>query len=585
MDRIKKYDTLLINPSDMEGMKKAAEALRSGEVVAFPTETVYGLGANALDGSSVKKIFEAKGRPSDNPLIVHIWDKSQVEELVSEVTPLAQTLMDAFMPGPITVIMKKSDAIPSEVTAGLDTVGIRMPSDKTAAAFLKACGCPVAAPSANLSGSPSPTSSRHVMNDMDGYVYAVIDGAMSDVGLESTVVDATGETPVILRPGAVTKDMIDRACNKDTLIAGALKEGTTPMAPGMKYRHYAPTSEVEVIMTPEAIVGSDPIEIGEEITDEQKKLLFETASPYIMRAKEIIAKNPLARIGIFAGDEVKKLAVMSKDDILLSHVHFYCFGSAGDVKGAAHCLFDGLRHLDIQEVNTILAAGFEGSGIDEAYMNRLKKAAGKTGGTTSDMHLEKKPERLFREGEDKGDVFTASVLFVSDEDRALGAACEGLFSGLLRSEAPFCSSDDITTGAEIYAESAGLWAVDDQPADPVMIEAVKETSGRNISYHRSTRACASVYDDNDLIITMRDEQAFEILSNFPELKGKVHSLSSYAASKGLVIKDDKGRVVSISIPDPKGENKETYLHTAKAIASWLRILFPYILLDLGAERL
>ncbi|MBR6484465.1 MAG: threonylcarbamoyl-AMP synthase [Clostridiales bacterium] len=285
-------NTLFVNGNDEENMKVAAAAVRDGEVVAFPTETVYGLGADALNKDAVKKIFEAKGRPGDNPLIVHIYDKSQIDDIASEITPLAQKLMDAFMPGPITVIVKKSSSIPDEVTAGLDTVGIRMPGSDTCRRFLSLCGCPVAAPSANLSGSPSPTSALHVLNDMDGRIFAIIDGGECEVGLESTVVDATGKEPVILIPGAVTKAMIDEATSSD-IGSETLKEGQTPKAPGMKYRHYAPDAEVEIIFLPED-VGEDDILIPEaegedekdplkEMTDEQKKRLFNVASHYILR--------------------------------------------------------------------------------------------------------------------------------------------------------------------------------------------------------------------------------------------------------------------------------------------------------------
>ena len=243
MEREKIYDkTKLVSGADSNGIKECAEHLVSGEVVAFPTETVYGLGANAFDAGAVEKIFAAKGRPSDNPLICHVGDKALIKDIVSGITPLAQKLIDAFMPGPITVIMKKSDKIPSEVTAGLDTVGVRMPSDPVANEFLKDCNVPVAAPSANLSGTPSPTNARSVMEDMDGYVYAVIDGGDSVFGLESTVVDATGEKPVILRPGAVTKADIEACANGEDAFAGTLEAGQTPKAPGMKYRHYAPTA-------------------------------------------------------------------------------------------------------------------------------------------------------------------------------------------------------------------------------------------------------------------------------------------------------------------------------------------------------
>jgi len=210
MERAKIYKkTLLIDSSDSKALKDAAEHLRNGEVIGFPTETVYGLGCDARNGEAVKKVFEAKGRPADNPLICHIGDKDQIKDIVSDITPLAQKLIDAFMPGPITIVMKKADSISDQTTAGLDTVGVRMPSNPVANKFLKACGIPVAAPSANLSGRPSPTSSRSVLEDMDGYIYAIIDGGDSEYGLESTVVDCTGTEPVILRPGAVTKADID----------------------------------------------------------------------------------------------------------------------------------------------------------------------------------------------------------------------------------------------------------------------------------------------------------------------------------------------------------------------------------------
>ncbi len=230
MEREKKYKkTLLIDSSDDKAVKDAAEHLRNGEVIGFPTETVYGLGCDARNGEAVKKVFEAKGRPADNPLICHIGDKEQIKDIVSEVTPLAQKLIDSFMPGPITVVMKKADSISDETTAGLDTVGVRMPSNPAANKFLKYCGVPVAAPSANLSGRPSPTGARSVLEDMDGYIYAVIDGGDSEYGLESTVVDCTGEEPVILRPGAVTKADIDSVLDSgEAVLAQSLEGEDTP---------------------------------------------------------------------------------------------------------------------------------------------------------------------------------------------------------------------------------------------------------------------------------------------------------------------------------------------------------------------
>ncbi len=596
MERVKKFETKLIKANDDEALKEASKALRDGEVVAFPTETVYGLGGNASIGEAVSKIFEAKGRPADNPLIVHIYDKSQVDELALEITPIARKLMDAFMPGPVTIVVKRNkDAIADEVTCGLDTVGLRMPSDKTCRKFLEYCNCPVAAPSANLSGSPSPTNARHVMNDMDGYIYGVIDGGESVVGLESTVIDATGEEPLILRPGAITLDMVMRAVEGDVAYADALVEGEAPRSPGMKYRHYAPNSEVIIIpmsdkvQINETIAMPEPTEEEEDplklLDKESKMKLFDIASPYMVKCREILEGNPIARIGIFAGDEVKLLMEKLDDKILASHVHFFTYGDATSPDQASHCLFDGLRHLDLQGVNYILAAGFPEDGIGRAYMNRLSKAALKKGDSVKGMEESKELSRKVISIDDLPNVFTASVLFVDEQNKNLSAACEIIFRDMLSKNEPFCLAGDTKTGAEIYTESAGLHAIDDDLADKKMVDVILEETGRNLGGHRTQRANPAIYDGNDLIIAMRDEQAFEIVKSFPEIKERVFSISSYAASKGLVIKNEAGKIVSVSIPDPTGENRKTYEHTVKALKAWLDILFPYILKDLGAELL
>ena len=583
MDRKKIYDTKFIRSTDEEGLKDAAAALAAGNVVGFPTETVYGLGANALDPDAVKKIFEAKGRPGDNPLIVHISDKSQIPGLVKEITPTAQALIDAFMPGPITVIMRKADCIPCEVTAGLDTVGIRMPSHTLCNKFLKLAGCPVAAPSANLSGSPSPTTALHVMNDMDGYVYAVIDGGECEVGLESTVVDATGDKPVILRPGAVTSAMIDESLKTSSDYAAALKKGQVPASPGMKYRHYAPGCEVKIITLPEDVTGIDPH--SEKLTDEQKQSLFNVASPFILEAQQILKSNPAARIGIFAGSEVKELAQMANDDILSAHINFYVYGNTCDVEAASHCLFDGLRLLDRQEVDVILAAGFKGEGLEVAYMNRLSKAAGKAGDDVPSQAYEELEKGSGDVPLDYfGNVFTASVLFISEDDGNLGAMAEGVFTDLIRRKGPFCSCDDVKIGAELYAESAGLYAQDGMYPDENACEAFASVTGGTIAHHQSRRADVSLYDDNDLVLTISDAQAFEILNSYPELEGKVFSLSSYMASKGLVMKGEDGSIASVSLNDPSGESIDVYRHTVSALKAWIGILFPYIIKDLNAMR-
>ena len=601
MEREKRYDkTLLIDSDDSKAIKDAAEHLKNGEVIGFPTETVYGLGCDARNGEAVKKVFEAKGRPADNPLICHIGDKSQIGDIVSEITPLAQKLIDAFMPGPITIVMKKADSISDQTTAGLDTVGVRMPSHPVANKFLKACGVPVAAPSANLSGRPSPTGARSVLEDMDGYIYAVIDGGDSEYGLESTVVDCTGKDPVILRPGAVTKADIDAVLNgSEAVMSGSLADKETPRSPGMKYRHYAPYAQVEIMKMPDGTkiegddaAGSDgkikktsfTVEDLKKLTDDEAKELVNIASPFILRSREILASNPFARIGLYCGEEIKAVYEKFNDEILSAHTEFCVYGKTVDVSCASHGLFEGLRFLDVQEVDVILAQGFDGEGLSVAYMNRLSKAAGKKEELTPGMPKPARPSRTPLPIDAFKDTFTASVLFVDDNNTSLSACCESLMRRKLEKNEPYISNRMSDTGFEIYCESAGLTAMDGMDPDSQMDKAVKELTGWGLGSIESRRANPAIYDDNDLILTVRDEQAFAIIKAFPEIKDKVFSLSTFAAKNGLVMKDSSGRIMSISVPDPTGENYETYLHTAKALGAWLDLLFPYIIKELGASR-
>ena len=236
--------------SSPEDIRAAGEILRQGGLVAIPTETVYGLAANALDGRAVSAIFAAKGRPQDNPLIVHISRLEQLEGIVSEIPEDAMALAAQYWPGPLTIVMPKGKAIPDEVSCGLDTVGVRMPSHEVARAIIDAAGVPLAAPSANLSGSPSPTTAAHVTKDMGGRIDAVLDGGECAVGLESTVVSVCGEVPQLLRPGAVTPEMIEEATGRvsiNSAVLNDLAEGEQAASPGMKYKHYAPSSRVVIL--------------------------------------------------------------------------------------------------------------------------------------------------------------------------------------------------------------------------------------------------------------------------------------------------------------------------------------------------
>ncbi len=319
---------------------EAGEIIRNGGLVAFPTETVYGLGASAFDADAAQKIYEAKGRPSDNPLIVHISDKSQIEALAREITPAAKKLIDAFMPGPFTIILKKRDNIPDAVTAGLDTVGIRFPQNDIAVKFIAAAGVPIAAPSANISGKPSPTRAEHVIHDMSGRIDAIIDGGDCDVGVESTIVDMTGSAPVILRPGGVTFDMLRAVVPETTVdahILAAVSADTKPKCPGMKYTHYSPDAEV-------IVVEGERDAVQEKI----KSLLKES-------------KDKITGVLTMYGS-------VYDDAVMLS--------AGGTNKDYAKNLFAALRSFDDLGVETVFAEFCEKDGYGLAVKNRLYKSAG-----------------------------------------------------------------------------------------------------------------------------------------------------------------------------------------------------------------
>ncbi|WP_129721605.1 L-threonylcarbamoyladenylate synthase [Xylanivirga thermophila] len=334
--------------NDYAVIKKAAQYIRQGEVVAFPTETVYGLGANALDGETVRKIFYAKGRPSDNPLIVHIASINEIYQLVNGVPPKALKLMEAFWPGPITIILEKSSIIPDEVTAGLDTVGIRMPRNEVARAFIKECGVPIAAPSANRSGRPSPTTAQHVMEDMQGRIPFIIDGGECSVGLESTVLDLTSNIPTILRPGGITQEMLETVLGEvqvDKRVLTPPLKGERVKSPGMKYTHYAPKAPVTIVQgNPDAIA----------------KHIKALAMQYISQGK---------KVGILATEETYTLYEDIKASVLI-------MGTRSRLSTIASKLFADLRQFDDLGVDIILAEGVGTKDEGLAIMNRMLRAAG-----------------------------------------------------------------------------------------------------------------------------------------------------------------------------------------------------------------
>jgi len=320
-------------------IQQAADLLKKNEVVAFPTETVYGLGGNAKEDSAITKIFAAKGRPSDNPLIIHIAKRTQLNELVEKVPATAEKLMDAFWPGPLTIIFEKKQGMLSEIaTAGLSTVGIRMPDHAVALRIIEESGLPIAAPSANRSGKPSPTKASHVKEDLDSYIAGIVDGGPTGVGVESTVVDCTEETVVILRPGGITKQQLESVVGEVRMDQALINKEIKPKSPGMKYTHYAPNA-------PLFLVDGSKEKIQLLVEEEKQK-----------------------------GHKVGILTTLENKDYYQADFIYAC-GKRADLSTVATELYDGLRSFDHKEIDIIFGEMFPAEGVGQAIMNRLMKAA------------------------------------------------------------------------------------------------------------------------------------------------------------------------------------------------------------------
>lgn len=342
--KILKINSKEFNKNDLN---EAADILKKGGLVAFPTETVYGLGADALKADASKKIYAAKGRPSDNPLIIHIADFNALETLTKDCPEEGRKLAKAFWPGPLTLIFNKSEIVPYSTTGGLDTVAIRMPSHPIAYELIRRSEVFIAAPSANVSGRPSPTKAEHVMEDMNGIIDMIIDGGMVDIGLESTIVDVTGDIPTILRPGYITADMIKQVAGEvayDNAVLQRVKDTSIkPKAPGMKYKHYAPKGDLTI---------------------------YEGSTENVIAAINKAAEEKLNsgfRVGIIATDETyssyPKGAVKT-------------IGSRKEEETIARGLFDILREFDTEGAEYIYTESFDNNELGQAIMNRLLKAAG-----------------------------------------------------------------------------------------------------------------------------------------------------------------------------------------------------------------
>ena len=339
---IKKIDAEQIKDDDFQ---QAGEILREGGLVAFPTETVYGLGADALNSQAAAKIYAAKGRPSDNPLIVHIADTEDLKRIAAKIPEKAGILAEAFWPGPLTMIFPKTDAVPYGTTGGLDTVAVRMPNHKIALELIRQSGVLIAAPSANTSGRPSPTKAEHVRKDMDGRIDMIIDGGKVGIGIESTIVDLTEDIPMILRPGYITPKMLEKVIGEVKMDPGIIASDSLqkPKAPGMKYKHYAPKADLILVD-------------GEE--------------------EKVVAKiNALAKEAVLLG---KKVGIIGTDETIDRYPEgeVVSIGARSDEDAIAKHLYKLLRDFDEKEVDIIYSESFATPRIGQAIMNRLLKAAG-----------------------------------------------------------------------------------------------------------------------------------------------------------------------------------------------------------------
>jgi len=343
-------EIIKVNPAKISfvedrNLRRAGRILRAGGLVAFPTETVYGLGGDALNPESSRKIYEAKGRPSDNPLIVHICGYGSIRKIAQSVPVTAMKIAEAFWPGPLTMILPKAKRVPYETTGGLDTVAVRFPSHPVACRLIEYAGGFVAAPSANLSGRPSPTLARHVVEDMDGRIEMVVDGGEVGIGVESTIIDLTERIPRILRPGYITREMLEGVLGKVDEDVTMMRDdsGQAPKAPGMKYRHYAPKGRL-------VIVEGEPGQVAAYINAHTEADSAAGEKTGVLGTAE--------QIGQYHADVVK------------------CIGSRGDEESIGRNLFSALREFDEENVTRIYSESFPDQGFGQAIMNRLLKAAG-----------------------------------------------------------------------------------------------------------------------------------------------------------------------------------------------------------------
>lgn len=460
---VKKIDA---NEIDIRTMQKAGDILKKGGLVAFPTETVYGLGANALDKEAARKTYAAKGRPSDNPLIVHIADVQALEEIAVNVPVEVEELAYHFWPGPLTLILEKSAVVPYNTTGGLDTVAVRMPSDLIARELIIASGGYVSAPSANISGRPSPTTAEHVLQDLDGKIDMILDGGRVEIGLESTILDMTVTPPMILRPGAVTLDMLEEVLGDvsvDQTILGS-ESKVPPKAPGMKYRHYAPKAKLAVL---EGTIQEEILAI--------RQLAYE-------------AEQNGKKVGIIASNETIGF---------YTHGVIKNIGTRENEKSIAKNLYSVLREFDEEEMEEIYSESFSQQGIGRAVMNRLEKAAGHLRISASAVVKQQKYHR---------------IVFVSGTDTCRGPmAAEILRRKKLKQE--------------YVIDSRGMVVLFPEPANQ-KAEAVMKTMHMTLENHTACALSESDIGEDILVLTFEKKHKEKIISEYGDC-GNVHTLHEF----------------------------------------------------------
>ena len=461
--KIKKIDK---NQIDNSIISEAGNILKEGGLVAFPTETVYGLGANALNEEAAKKTYAAKGRPSDNPLIVHIATIDALDAITTDVPEDTMKIAEKFWPGPLTMIFNKSDQVPYGTTGGLDTVAVRMPSDEIARALIIAAGGYVSAPSANTSGRPSPTTAAHVKEDLDGKIEMILDGGSVDIGLESTILDMTVTPPMILRPGAITQQMLEEVIGEvrmDAALAGP-DTGMRPKAPGMKYRHYAPKASLTIV----------------EGTLKEEVLAI--------RQLAYAAKKEGKSVGIIATNESEKYYSTG----IVKNI-----GTRENEKTIARNLYGVLREFDEEDVDVIYSESFAIQGIGSAIMNRLEKAAGHTRIAAAPVVEQQKYRK---------------VVFLSSTDTCRGP----MAAEILRHQ---------SLEQEYVIESRGLVVLFPEPANQ-KAEAILKSGQMTLEGHMSSPLTQTDIQDDVLIFTMDEAEKQKVLAQYANAEN-VYTLNEF----------------------------------------------------------